>query len=159
MHFYAELMKRCHNTWWIWFLACRLFMSRFHRCWMVTNDYNRLWNRNQFRVSRETYNWLLFMAYEWQSWRVSPLWNPTPNAFCCFGERQRHQSRRAPSAYGQGQSYYSRLICAVSWRFSSVMGPTPFEFVGNPTPLGEATPRGGGETAPCTMAFSDAERF
>ena len=56
MHFYAELMKRCHNTWWIWFLACRLFMSRFHRCWMVTNDYNRLWNRNQFRVSRETCN-------------------------------------------------------------------------------------------------------
>ena len=39
------------------------------------------------------------------------------------------------------------------------MGPTPFEFVGNPAPLGEAAPRGGGETAPRTIAFSDAERF
>ena len=39
------------------------------------------------------------------------------------------------------------------------MGPTPFEFVGNPTPLGEATTGGGGETAPRTMDFSDAERF
>ena len=27
------------------------------------------------------------------------------------------------------------------------MDLTPFEFVGNPTPLGEATPTGGGETA------------
>ena len=39
------------------------------------------------------------------------------------------------------------------------MGPTPFEFVGNPTPLGEAAPRGGGETAPRKIVFSDAERF
>ena len=39
------------------------------------------------------------------------------------------------------------------------MGPTPFEFVGNPTLLGEAAPRGVGETAPRTIAFSDAERF
>ena len=39
------------------------------------------------------------------------------------------------------------------------MGQAPFEFVGNPTPLGEATTGGGGETAPRTMDFSDAERF
>ena len=37
------------------------------------------------------------------------------------------------------------------------MGKAPFEFVGNPTPLGEATPSGGGETAPCTIVISEAE--
>jgi len=39
------------------------------------------------------------------------------------------------------------------------MGKAPFEYVGNPAPLKEAAPRGGGETAPRTIAFSDAERF
>ena len=46
-----------------------------------------------------------------------------------------------------------------SWRSSPVMGPIPFEFVGNPAPLGEAAPRGGEKTAPRTIAYPDAERF
>ena len=59
--------------------------------------------------------------------------------------------------YIANDSYYSRLMCAGADAFRPLWARRRLNFVGNPTPLGEATPSGGGETAPRTIVFSEAE--